>query len=128
VVICLLEQTDPTKAFDGDLAVSTEGAVVALPPLVVVGGTRRAVLYDVRATDEAQKRSWFEFTVASEAGWRLGGVIGLQGSATEWADRLDGDVPPTFIDDQALSADGEVRARFAIATDANVPLTTRTPA
>ncbi|HEX5354827.1 MAG TPA: DUF6603 domain-containing protein [Aquabacterium sp.] len=123
VVAFLLEQVDATAAFDGDLAVTAEGAVMSLPPVAVIGGTRRTVLYDVRATQEAQAQGWFEISVASEKGWRLGGVIGLQGKADDWADRLDGDAPPTFIDDRALSADGDVRARFAIAPDTSIPQT-----
>jgi len=123
VVAFLLEQNDATAAFDGDLAVSVEGAIMSLPPLVVLGGTRRTVLYDVRATEEAQAQGWFDISVASEKGWRLGGVIGLQGQATDWADRLDGDTPPTFIDDRALSADGDVRARFVITADTRIPKT-----
>lgn len=115
VVAFLLEQNDASAAFDGDLAVSAEGAIMSLPPVAVIGGTRRTVLYDVRATEEAQAQGWFDISVASEKGWRLGGVIGLQGTADDWADRLDGDAPPTFIDDRALSADGDVRARFVIA-------------
>jgi hypothetical protein len=120
VVAVLLEQTDATAAFDGDLSLAAEGAVVSLPPRVVAGGTRRTVIYEVRANDVAKARGWFELSIASEKGWRLGGVIGLQGSAADWADRLDGDVPPTFIDDRALSADGELRARFAIRSATNL--------
>jgi hypothetical protein len=114
---------DATAAFDGDLSVTAEGAVMSLPPVAVIGGTRRTVLYDVRATQEAQAQGWFEISVASEKGWRLGGVIGLQGKADDWADRLDGDAPPTYIDDRALSADGDVRVRFAIAPDTSIPQT-----
>jgi hypothetical protein len=114
----LLETRDATRAADGDLAIAADGAVLATPPVVVLGGARRTLLYDVRAQDA---RAAFTLAVTSEAGWRVAGVIGLHGGAAEWGERLHGAVPPQLVPEGPLSAEGTISARFDISTPRSMP-------
>jgi hypothetical protein len=51
-------------------------------------------------------------SVASVSGWQLAGVVGLPGTAAEWAARWNGVVPEQVVPDGPLSPDGAVTARW----------------
>ena len=117
-VMILLDQLDPTAALAGDLGIACDGATLATPPVAGSGGTRRALLYDVTATDD--KASRIAISVASQKGWGLAGVIGLPGRAAEWAARLHGTVPPQLVPDGPLTTAGEVRVRLPVPKEVSV--------
>ena len=47
VVMILLDQQDPAAASAGDLSLAVDGATLSSSPIRVLGGRRRALLYDV---------------------------------------------------------------------------------
>ena len=127
VLLVLLDQQDPGAALDGDLGIAVRGGRLAGPPLVVAGGTRTALLYDVIPgvgsdvnTDETisgNPAAYLAVAVGSRAGWRLSGVVGLRGSAVEQAVRMHGGVPPQIVPDGPLTADGQ--SRVSLRTEAS---------
>jgi len=105
VVGLVLDQQDPTAASDGDLAIAVSGATLSTPPVRVTGGARKILLYDVTqvtATDH------IVVGVASRNASRLSGVIGLSGSAQEWAVNWNGAIPEHIVADGPLTPDGSV--------------------
>jgi large repetitive protein len=110
VVLVLLEETEAEAAANGDIAIAAEGARLAAPPIPVFGGRRRALLYDVVAREEGREE--LVVSVASVAGWRLAGVVGLPGKAVEWANRFAGGVPEHVVPDGPLTPDGTARVRL----------------
>jgi hypothetical protein len=120
VVLVLLEETEAEAAANGDIAIAADGAHLAAPPIPVFGGRRRALLYDVVGREEGREE--LVVSVASVAGWRLAGVVGLPGKAVEWANRFAGGVPEHVVPDGPLTPDGTARVRLAgavLATTAN---------
>ncbi len=65
------------------LAVSARGAVLSEKPQIVAAGARTVLLYDIIATDKGAKT--IAVPVACDAAWTLCGVMGFNGTATEWA-------------------------------------------
>ena len=110
VVMIILDQRDANAAGAGDLDIACQGATLTVPPVVGAGGRRRALLYDVAARDD--KAEHITVAVGSQSGWALAGVVGLWGSAAEWAARLHGSVPPQLVPDGPLTPGGEVRVRL----------------
>jgi hypothetical protein len=115
VVGILLDQQDSTAAGDGDLAIAVNGATLATPPVRVVGGARKILLYDVTqvtATDH------IVIAVASRSASRLAGIIGLSGHAQEWAALWNGAIPEHIVSDGPLTPDGSVAVTITAATTA----------
>jgi large repetitive protein len=105
VVGLVLDQQDPTAAGDGDLAIAVTGATLSTPPVRVIGGARKILLYDVSqvtATDH------IVVAVASRSASRLSGVVGLPGQAQEWAVRWNGAIPEHIVPDGPLTPDGSI--------------------
>lgn len=116
VVMILLDQDDATAAGDGDLSLAVQGAALVSPPLRVLGGKRKALLYNV--TGVKADTDHLTVGVASKAGWRVAGVAGLPGHAQEWAVRWNGQIPEQIVSDGPLTPDGSVTVRFTAAAGA----------
>ena len=115
VVGLLLDQQDTTAAVDGDLAIALTGATLTTPPVRVVGGARKMLLYDVKqvtATDH------IVVAVASRSASRISGIVGLPGHAQEWAVRWNGAVPEHIVPDGPLAPDGSITATITTAASA----------
>jgi hypothetical protein len=110
VVMILLDMQDASATTNGDLALSAEGATLAASPIRILGGRRRAVLYDV--TDPDPKAAHLTIGVASLTGWRVSGVVGMAGNAQEWAANLQGKVPEHVVPDGPLTPDGSISVRL----------------
>jgi len=117
VVGVLLDVEDLCTAAEGDLAIAVTGATLSTPPLRVVGGRRKLLLYDVLKRDD--KSEHIVISVASQTGARMAGIVGLAGSAQEWAIRFNGGVPEHLVPDGPSTPDGEITTR--IFTAANQP-------
>ena len=111
VVMILLDLQDGTASSDGDLALSADGATLATNPVRVLGGRRRALLYDV--SDPDLQANHITIGVASITGWRASGVVGMAGRAQEWATSLQGKVPEHIVPDGPLTPDGSISVRLA---------------
>ena len=111
-IMLLLDQQGGKAAATGDFAIAANGATLAVPPLRVVGGNRRALLYDVSAP--SPDSSFISVTAGSTSAWRLSGVVGLQGDARSWAARLNGAVPPTIVPQGPFTVDGSTRVKLII--------------
>lgn len=85
VAIVRLDLVDPTAADAGDLGVSIRGARAATP-LRVDGDRRLSLVYPLLAEDGP--RPYIELGVASRHAFRIAGVVGVSGTADEWAERL----------------------------------------
>jgi large repetitive protein len=115
VVGVLLDVEDLCTAADGDLAIAVTGATLSTPPLRVVGGRRKLLLYDVLKRDD--KAQHIVISVASQSGARMAGIVGLAGGAQEWAIRFNGGVPEHLVPDGPSTPNGEITARiFSAAT------------
>ena len=110
VAMVLLDQQDATATEEGDFAIAASGASLATPPLRVVGGTRRALLYDVLKPNA--DAPFITISAASSLGWRLSGIVGLPGTAKFWAAKLNGEVPPHIVPDGPLTPDGQTRVQL----------------
>jgi hypothetical protein len=121
-VMILLDLENASASADGDLALSAQGATLSSTPIRILGGRRRALLYDVSDADPAANH--ITLGVASETGWRLAGVVGLPGRAQEWATALQGKVPEHIVPDGPLTADGSISVRMVT----NATSSTRKPA
>jgi Family of unknown function (DUF6603) len=106
IVMIALDVEDETAAENGDLALGLSGGNLSTTPLRVIMGGRRLLLYDVAARDP--KAVALLVSVASVSGHKIGGVIGLYGRASEWANRLSQGVPDQFVPDGALSPGGSL--------------------
>ncbi len=106
----LLDLQDATASADGDLALSCQGATLSSNPIRILGGRRRALLYDVSDADRTANH--ITIGVASATGWRLSGVVGLSGRAQEWATALQGKVPEHIVPDGPLTPDGSISVRM----------------
>ncbi|MGA8043261.1 MAG: DUF6603 domain-containing protein [Terracidiphilus sp.] len=118
VVLVLLDLQDATAASNGDLALSAQGATLAATPVRILGGRRRALLYDV--SDADPKADHIVIGAASLTGWRLAGVVGMAGSAQEWATSLQGKVPEHIVPDGPLTPDGSISVRLVAVPTAAV--------
>jgi hypothetical protein len=110
VVMILLDLEDPSATADGDLALSAQGATLAASPIRILGGRRRALLYDL--TDATPAPDHITIGVASLTGWRVAGVVGMPGRAQEWATNLQGKVPEHIVPDGPLTPDGSISVRL----------------
>jgi large repetitive protein len=110
VVMILLDLQDASASADGDLALSCQGATLSSTPIRILGGRRRALLYDVSNADPTAGR--ITVGVASVSGWRLSGVVGMPGQAQEWATDLQGKVPEHIVPDGPLTPDGSISVRI----------------
>jgi hypothetical protein len=110
VVMILLDQQDPSAAADGDLALAVDGATLSSTPIRILGGRRRALLYDVQQAKAGAAH--ITIGAASVAGWRFAGVIGLSGKAQEWGVRFNGKIPEQIVPDGPLTPDGSVNVRL----------------
>jgi hypothetical protein len=111
VVMILLDLQDATASAGGDLSLSAQGATLASSPIRILGGRRRALLYDV--SDPDPKAGYIAIGVASLTGWRVSGVVGMAGHAQEWATSLQGKVPEHIVPDGPLTPDGSIFVRMA---------------
>lgn len=110
VVMILLDLQDASAGASGDLALSCQGATLSATPVRILGGRRRALLYDVSDADAAAGH--ITVGVASITGWRLSGVVGMAGRAQEWATDLQGKVPEHIVPDGPLTPDGSISVRM----------------
>jgi hypothetical protein len=110
VVMILLDLQDATAGANGDLALSAQGATLSTSPIRILGGRRRALLYDVSNPDP--KADHLVIGVASISGWRVSGVAGMPGRAQEWATDLHGKVPEHIVPDGPLTPDGSISVRL----------------
>jgi hypothetical protein len=111
VVMIALDIQDQTAASNGDLALAVSGGTLAATPVRIITGGRRLLLYDVAPTDPTAPA--LLVSVASVSGHRVSGVIGLRGTAAEWAARLSAGVPDHFVPDSALSPGGSLTVTYA---------------
>jgi hypothetical protein len=109
-VMIILDGQDTAAATDGDLALAVENAALATPPIPIIGGRRRTLLYDVASRTAGTDH--FVVSVASKSGWSIGGVVGLAGNALEWANRFHGDVPERITADGPLSPGGSLQVQL----------------
>jgi len=110
VVMILLDLQDASASANGDLALSCQGATLSATPIRILGGRRRALLYDVSNADSTAGH--ITVAVASITGWRLSGVVGMPGQAQEWATSLQGKVPEHIVPDGPLTPDGTISVRM----------------
>ena len=110
VVMILLDLQDASASADGDLGLSCHGATLSSTPIRILGGRRRALLYDVSNADPTAGH--ITVGVASVTGWRLSGVVGMPGNAQEWATDLQGKVPEHIVPDGPLTPDGSISVRM----------------
>jgi large repetitive protein len=110
VIAVALDITDPTAVQNGDLALAATGATLASTPQRVSTGNRQLLLYDVTATDPAAAA--LLIAVSSVTGYRIGGVIGLPGVASEWATRLSAGLPDQFVPDGPFTAAGSLTVTY----------------
>jgi hypothetical protein len=109
VVMILLDRRDATAAQAGDLTVACPDATLAVP-IIGAGGARTALLYDVVSRKPESSR--LSISVVSKAGWSLAGVVGLHGSAVEWAAELHGSPAPKLVAGGGpLTPDGSLTVR-----------------
>lgn len=109
-LLILLDQQNANAASTGDLVIGVTGATIQTPPLIVAGGTRTALLYDITAHDDNAVA--ISVAVGSLEGWALAGVAGMQGTAQMWAVSWNGKIPEQIVPDGALTPDGVVTVRI----------------
>jgi hypothetical protein len=110
VIMILLDRQDANAAADGDFGIAADGTTLATPPLRVEGGNRRALLYQVAQVDPGAAS--ITVSTASATGWRVGGVVGLPGSAQDWAVRMNGGIPEHLVPEGPLTPGGQINMRF----------------
>jgi len=113
VVMILLDQQDPSAAANGDLALAVNGATLSASPVRILGGRRRALLYDVQQVTAGADH--ITIGAASLSGWRFCGVIALSGKAQEWGVRFNGKIPEQLVPDGPLTPNGSVMVRLVTA-------------
>ena len=122
VVMVLLDLQDANGGANGDLSLSAQGATLSSTPIRILGGRRRALLYDVTNADP--KADHIVIGVASLTGWRVSGVVGMAGKAQEWATSLQGKVPEHIVPDGPLTPDGSISVRLVAAPATNLAVLT----
>jgi hypothetical protein len=110
VVIIMLDAVDATASLAGDLAVAAQGATLASPPQRVDRGARRCLVYDVTARDA--KATSFTVSAGSASGWSVTGVVGVKGTAVEWAATLQSAVLDRLIPEGAVATDGSATVKY----------------
>jgi hypothetical protein len=110
VVIVGLDLADPSVALEGDLAIGVVGATLTTPPVRVLAGDRRVLLYPVGT--KTSNASSIAVSAASAAGWSLAAVAGVRGDANEWAATLSKGLPDQFVPNGPLSAGGSVTVTY----------------
>jgi large repetitive protein len=110
VVMILLDEQDANATAAGDFGVACDGATLTTPPIVITGGARRTLLYQVALVDGTAAA--ITVSVASVSGWALSGVVGVPGQAQDWAVRINGGVPPHLVPEGPLTPDGQVVIQF----------------
>jgi hypothetical protein len=116
VVLIALDLADPAAAQAGDLAIGCLGGTLAAPPQRVATGNRRLLCYDV--TTREQGAAGLTISVASASAWSVGAVVGLPGSAVEWATKLSSGLPDNFVPDGPITPGGSVTATYAAGGEA----------
>jgi hypothetical protein len=112
VVMIALDLADATAAGGpDDLAIGVSGATLTTPPQRVASANRRLLLYDVAGLDGLATA--ITISVASTAGWSIAGVIGVHGSAQEWAIQLSAGIPECFVPEGPLTPDGALTVTWA---------------
>lgn len=119
VVGVLLDVEDLCTAADGDLAIGITGGTLSTPPLRVVGGRRKLLLYDVLTRDD--KSAHLIISVASHSGASMAGIVGLAGTAQQWAIRFNGSVPEQLVPDGPSTPHGEITAKIFTAITQPTP-------
>ena len=115
VVMIALDLADASAAVSqDDLAIAVSGATLNTPPQRVSSANRRLLLYDVASLD--QQATEISISVASTVSWIVAGVIGVHGSAQEWATQLAAGVPDHFVPDGPLTPDGSLTITWASPT------------
>jgi hypothetical protein len=114
VVVIALDVLDCAAVERGDLSIAAAGGRLSANPSRIVGPSRRLLFYDV-APDE--KAAHLDVSVASHAGYRIAGVVGLAGKAAELAARIqkaqpDGALPESFVSDGPFSVAGVTTIRL----------------
>lgn len=108
----LLEQRD--AAGDATAAdsvrVSARGATLSARPVMVAGGSRAFVLYDVTAPEAGA--AFIAVAVAHGPAWRVSGVVGMPYTADHWAATLAVESFGTLVEDGPLTPDGLSRVAF----------------
>lgn len=110
VVMVLLDQQDPSAADQSDLSIAAQALTLSQAPLIVTGGRRTTLLYDVEKVEPGVDH--VSVSVASRSAWRVSGVVGLPGNAQEWATRMNGGVPEHLVPDGPLTPDGLIVVQF----------------
>jgi len=107
VVMIALDLADATAAATADdLAISLSGATLFVPPMRVSSANRRLLLYDV--AKDSTGTGPITVSVASTVSWNIAGVIGVPGSAQEWATQLAAGIPNCFIPRGPITPDGSL--------------------
>ena len=92
------------------LAVSARGASLSEAPIVVSGGTRTILLFDVLATTDGATS--IAIPVAVSDAWTVNGVLGLTASAGTWAKLLTTADLDTLVENGPLSPLGSTLVSF----------------
>jgi len=111
VVIVVLDMTDASAAAAGDLALGLDGGTLSPAPQRVIAANRRLLIYDVASVDPGAAA--LTVSVASAHAWTVGGVIGVHGSAPEWATLLAGGIPDHFVPDGPIAPGGSLTVTYA---------------
>jgi hypothetical protein len=106
VVLVILDARGSTVPPAGPRVLAA-GAALTAPPVVVAGGRRLHLFYDVADREDALLR----VSVAS-AEWITAGVVGLRGRAQDWADSFAGATPRQLVADGPLTPAGRVAAHY----------------
>jgi large repetitive protein len=110
VVIVMLDGLDSAASQQGDLALAVQGATLAGQPQRVVRGNRRCLCYDVSARD-ANVVS-FTVSVANSSAWSVCGVVGVRGTALEWAASLQTATLDGLIPEGAIAPGGSLTVKY----------------
>ena len=112
VVMIALDSAEPGMATSGDLAIGISGGTLATRPQRVATGMRRLLIYDVIARDA--NASSLTISVASESAWTFSGVVGMHGTALEWATSLRSGIPDHFVPEGPVAPGGSLTVTYAI--------------
>ncbi|HEY4940109.1 MAG TPA: DUF6603 domain-containing protein [Rhizomicrobium sp.] len=110
VVIVMLDGLDSTASQQGDLALAVQGATLTGSPQRVLRGNRRCLCYDVIARDA--KAASFTVSAANSSAWSVCGVVGVRGTALEWAVSLRSGSLDGLIPDGAIAPGGSLTVRY----------------
>lgn len=97
-----------------DLGLDVRGASLSEQPLSVLGSTRALLLYDVLSVTEGAL--WIAVGVAARTGWRIDGVFGMSGEASQWATALAEQPLASLVENGPLTPTGQTRLVFSVDT------------